>query len=146
MVMEPVTNYPRPYVQACRARVTAQVDGYRELTAAARRRVLEDSRLRAASAVFAPVFFNNMIVVLDAAFARRDRELEGTDGNALLEVRVVAASLLTERGQMTSYPDISLDPEKTVLKLRPGDEIAVDDTSFLRLAEQFFGEIERRYC
>lgn len=146
MVMEPVTSYPRPYVQACRARVAAQVDAYHELTAAARRRVLDDSRLRTATAVFAPMYFNGMLIILDAAFALRAREIEGTDGNALNEVRVVSASLLTDLGRMTADPEISFDPGETVLKLRPGDEIAVDDVSFVRLAASFFDEVERRYC
>lgn len=146
MVMEPVTSYSRPYVQACRARVTAQVDAYLELTAAARRRVLDDSRLRAASAVFAPMFFNSLVIVLDAAFAHRARDIAGADGNPLNEVRVVAGSLLTNLGRMATDPDISFDSEASVLKLEPGQEIALDQISFVRLAGKFFDELDRRYC
>ena len=144
--MQPVTSYPSLYVHAWRDRLAADVDAYRELTAAARRRVLDDSRLRTATGIFAPVFFNNMVIVLDAAFAHRDREREGTDGNPLNEVRLVAGSLLTNLGRLAEDRDISLDPHQSVLKLRPGDQIAVDDLSFARLANGFFAELDRRYC
>jgi len=55
-------------------------------------------------------YFNNMLIVLDGYFVHRLRGVEGKDGNALNEVRVLARSLMEHGGTVTADPQITLDP------------------------------------
>jgi hypothetical protein len=81
--------------------------------------------------------------------------IEGKDGNPLNEVRVLCNSLLFNRGklQVEKLPDwpnsagssLKLPPDKSVLKLKAGDTIALTHAEFVRLADAFFAEIEKRY-
>ena len=40
---------------------------------------------------------------------------------------------------------ITLPPEKSVLKLRVGNEVKLSEADFVRLSKVFFGEIEKKY-
>lgn len=141
-----VNHYDRAYVDGCRVRVDEQVAAYRELIEAAR--VLDpgdDQRLGPAIATFEPMFFNNLVLVLDDSFLHRSRQMEGKDGNPLNEVRVLCNSLLNNGGVMTADKQIKLDPATSVLKHAVGDEVALSEGDFVQLAKDFFAEIERRY-
>ena len=126
-----VSSYARDYIEGCRSRIDEQVAAYRALGST--------------DAAFEAVFFNNLVLVLELSFVHRLRALEHSDGNALNEVRVLALSLLNNGGRLLEDTRIRLDPARTVLGYRPGEEIAVREAEFVRLAKAFFAEIEGRY-
>ena len=141
-----VNHYDRAFVDGCRTRVDAQVDAFRDLIAAARDLDPNgDGRLGPAIATFEPMFFNNLVLVLDDSFLHRSRQMEGKDGNPLNEVRVLCNSLLNNGGVVAADKQIKLDPATSVLKYAVGDEIALSEGGFVQLAKDFFAEIERRY-
>jgi len=77
-------DYPREYIDGCRARVRSHVAVYRGLAAAARKQVGASSRsLQSALGSLEPVFFNNMVLVLDSYFAHRTRTLRRSPSRRL---------------------------------------------------------------
>ena len=79
------------------------------------------------------------------SYVHRLRKAEGKDGNALNEVRMLAASLLEHDGVLTADSSVKYDPAKSVTGLAIGKRIALDRKSFERLAEAFFAEIAAKY-
>jgi hypothetical protein len=136
-------NYSQDYIDRCRARVNADLKAY--ATQAGKNPSKE----------FENRFFNNQVLLLDHMFVHRLMAIEGKDGNPLNEVRVLCNSLLLNRGnlQVDKLPDwpnsagssLKLPPDKSVLKLKAGDTIALTHAEFVRLAEAFFAEIEKKY-
>ncbi|TMP92276.1 MAG: hypothetical protein E6L07_12450 [Verrucomicrobia bacterium] len=96
-----------------------------------------------------PLFFNNLVVVLDGFFVHRSRTLEGKDGNPLNEFRMICTSLLQNHGVMcpdkTNNKTIKYSPEKSVVKLKIGDEIKLTESAFVLLSRAFFAEIETKF-
>ncbi len=89
-------EYEQDYIDACRSRIETQVVMFYEVALAARDHGDADvSRLEGALESLEYEYFNNMLIVLDAYFVHRLRVLEGDDGNALNEVRVLARSWRT---------------------------------------------------
>jgi hypothetical protein len=133
-------TYSRKYIDACRARVEANLRTYRKL---------------APSKEFAARYFNDQVLLLEHMFVHRLAGVEGKDGNPLNEVRVLCNSLLLNGGKLQvdklpGWPNsagsgIKLLPEKSVLGLKRGDEIALSEDDFVRLYQAFFDELERRY-
>lgn len=127
-----VKSYSPEYVEQVRARIAADVAAF--------------DALGAGAAAFAPTFFNNLVIALDHHFCHRLRTVEGKDGNPLNEVRVIADSLMANGGIFTLNGAIRMKPEASVLGYAPGDEIAVDEDGFRRLADRFLTEIETRFA
>ena len=125
-------TYPQDYIDACRARVDAQLAAYR---AAA----VKDSAVEAA-------FFNNMVIVLDSYFTHRLRGVEGKDGNPLNEVRVLASSMMQGGEKLVKDTQIKLDPATSVLGLEVGATIALTEADFVALSKAFFAELEARFA
>jgi hypothetical protein len=136
-----VSTYDQDYIDECHDKVAAQVSAYEALATAARNGAKADAEVDA----FEPLFFNNMVLVLDALFMHRLRTKEGKDGNPANEVRVLSESLLEGGGVLTVPKSIKLDPERSVLHHAPGDEIALSADHFERLAEAYFATIEERF-
>jgi hypothetical protein len=124
-------SYKREYIEACRARIAAQVAAYDQLSA-----VDPD---------FEPAFFNNMVIVLGGYFANRMRGMEGKDGNPLNEVRVLTNSMMNNDERLAADSTISWDASRTVLGLHVGDRIALTRDDFVRLSDAFFAELEAKY-
>src|SRR5439155_1572438 len=78
-------------------------------------------------------FFNDLVLLLDYLFVHRLTGIEGKDGNPLNEVRVLCNSLLLNQGRLQvdrlpGWPNsastgMKLPPEKSVLKLKVGEEV-----------------------
>jgi hypothetical protein len=128
-----MSSYPQDYIDACRARVDHHLAAWRRV---------EDG----VDADFEHVFFTNMLISLDAAFAQRLRGREGKDGNPLNEVRVLVSSLLLNGGVLTQDKTIRLRPEGSVLGLATGDPVRLGQRDFVRLSEAFFAELEIRFA
>jgi hypothetical protein len=137
-------TYPQDYVDTCRARVESQVALFRELASAARHGE-SDYGLESVVRSLEPVYYNNMLLVLESYFAHRDRALEGEDGNALTEVRLLCTSMLENDDELLPDPQVTLDPGRSVLGLKVGDPIALTEDDFVRVSDAFFNEIQRRY-
>jgi len=136
-------TYAREYIDACRARVDADLLAYRKQGG------------KAPSKEFEARFFNNQVLLLDYMFVHRLTGIEGKDGNPLNEVRVLCNSILLNKGKiqvdrLPGWPNsassgIKLPLEKSVLKLNAGDEVKLNENDFVRLSKAFFAELEKRY-
>ena len=139
-------EYDGDYIDACRSRVETQTAMFREVAQAARDHGDADvSRLEGALESLESEYFNNMLLVLEGYFVHRLRGVEGKDGNALNEVRVLARSLMENGGTVMEDPQIALDPERSVLGLRVGEPVRLTLQEYTRLSDAFFRELERRF-
>ena len=112
-------TYTQDYIDACRARVDADLRAYRKQVG------------KTPSKEFEVRFFNDQVLLLDHMFLHRLTGIEGKDGNLLNEVRVLCNSILPNQGKLQvdklpGWPNsagasIKLPPEKSVLKLRGPD-------------------------
>ena len=136
-----VKTYPQDYIDVCsRAKMDAQLDAY-ENTLVATIRKAKAPAGQAAVETFEPLFFNNLVLVLDAYFMHRTRAIEGKDGNPLNEVRMLCTSILQNNGVLAIDKTIRYRPEASVAKLDIGDEIRLDQAQFQALCEAFFVEL-----
>jgi hypothetical protein len=137
-------KYEKKHIAACRARVEANLGAYRKQVG------------KALSKDFEARYFADQVLLLDHMFVHRLTGIEGKDGNALNEVRVLCNSILLNQGKLqvdklAEWPNsagsgIKLSPEKSVLKLAADDEIRLSEADFVRLSRAFFEEIEKRYA
>jgi hypothetical protein len=138
-----VKKYDRKYIDACRARVHANVSAYEKQVG------------KTPSGEFEARYFNDQVLLLDFMFVHRLSGIEGKDGNPLNEVRILCNSLLLNHGRLqieklrdwptSAVSSLKLPVEKSVLKLRAGDKIELSRADFVRLADAFFAEIEKKY-
>ena len=135
-----VKTYPPDYIDACRARVREQLQAYDTLLAASGR-----GKAATALASFAGPFFDNLVLALEMSFVHRTRAVEGKDGNPLNEVRMLADSILRNRGVLSADKTIAYTPESSTLGLEIGAEIRLDHEQFRRLSDAFFTELEARF-
>ena len=132
-------TYEREYVNACRAKIDADVRVFK----------------RSGAKGLETTFFNNLVLKMEYMFVHRFSGIEGKDGNPLNEVRVLCNSILLNEGnlqveKLPGWPNsavagLKLPPDTSVLKLRVGDEVKVSEADFVRLAKAFFAEIEKKY-
>ena len=139
-------EYEQDYIDACRSRVESQVVMFHEVAQAARDHGDADvSHLEGALESLEYEYFNNMHLVLDGYFVHRLRGVEGKDGNALNEVRVLARSLMENGGTVLADSQIRLDPARSVLGLEVGDPITLTLQQYRRISDAFLREIESRF-
>jgi hypothetical protein len=137
-------SYDKGYIQGCRALIDANIRSYKAQAGKA-----------GAQDRFEVGYFNSQVLLLDYMFVHRLSGIEGKDGNPLNEVRVLCNSILLNGGKvqvdrLPGWPNsavsgLKLPPERSVLKLKPGGEIRLRLDDFVRLAEAFFTELEKRY-
>lgn len=147
--MSSAHRLPEPHVEACRAEFRALVAAYRDVVAAASKASGASLvRVDAALAGFEPGFFNNLLVALEARFARRSHGVGDKDGDkhggAPDEVRALCASLVAHGGVMTASDAVRYDPARSVLRIDFGDRIALNADDFEALAAAFLAEVERQ--
>ena len=94
---------------------------------------------------FESLVFLQAVVVLDAWFAHRERDLEGDDGNPMNEVRVIADSVVGNAGTLRVSEPIHWAPERTVLRFAVGDEVEMTADGFERLAAAYLAAVENTY-
>jgi hypothetical protein len=136
---------PAARVQACRTEIAGQVQAYRDLVGAASKASgMSLTRIDAALAAFEPAFFNNLLIALDARFARRPRNGDGMDGDPLDEVGLLCASLTANGGVLARDPAIAYEPSRAVLRLDVGERIALNADDFEAIAAAFLDAIEQR--
>jgi hypothetical protein len=75
----------RPMVDdECRSNLESHLAASKTLLSTARGKTgTGNAAFDSAVACFEPLFFNNLVVVLDGFFVHRSRTLEGKDGNSL---------------------------------------------------------------
>jgi hypothetical protein len=137
-------NYTQDEFDQAKAAVRAQVTAYKKLVKAAAG-VKSKKKLLGSIDTFEALFFNNMVLALDRYFVYRVRLVAGKDANALNEVELLCESLMNNRGILRVGNVIKFIPEKTVLKLRPGDAIALSLEDFERLSTAFFEQVQKRF-
>jgi hypothetical protein len=136
-------RYTKNYIAACRSRIDADLRAYRKHAG------------NAPSKEFEARFFNDQVLLLDYMFVHRLTGIEGKDGNPLNEVRVLCNSILLNQGKvqvdrLPGWPNsagsgIKLPPEKSVLKLKVGDEVRLSEADFVRLSKAFFADLETKF-
>ncbi len=127
-------------VQACRDEIAAQIRAYRDLVGAASKSSgMSLVRVDAALAAFEPAFFNNLLVALAARFADRSPE-RGPSA----EVRLLANSLMHQGGVLATDPAIPYDADACVLRIDPGERIALNADDFEALCAAFLAQIGPR--
>jgi hypothetical protein len=104
--------------------IAAQIQAYRDLVGAASKASgMSLTRIDAALVAFEPMFFNNLLIALDA---RLRLHFAQVCGGALAEVRLLADSLLANAGVLATNPAIPYDADASVLRLDPGERIALN--------------------
>ncbi len=137
-------TYSRAYVEACRARVQRQLATY-EKHLKSLGKDSDEAKHAAARRDFETEFFASLVLVLDYMFVHRTRAIEGKDGNAMNEVRMVASSILEHRGKLVAISSIKYDASRSVLGLKPGDDIRITLQGFRRLYDAFLVAVEERF-
>ena len=137
-----VNKYSAEYIDTCEAQLEAQLAAYKILVAVTSG---SSPKARAALDAFEPLFFNNLVLALDAYFTHRTRAVEGKDGNPLNEVRMICASIQRHEAILTADKTIKYRPDSSVLKLPLGARIHLDDRQFEALQKAFFAELRRRF-
>jgi hypothetical protein len=136
-------SYKQEEIDHAKAAIDQQLAAFRKLSKAVR--ATSDPKATSALDAFEPLFFGHLTLALDRYFVHRIRPVAGKDCNPLNEVELLSESLLTDGGVFRGNKVIKLKPDETVLKLEPGDPIALNAEQFDRLAGAFFAELESRF-
>ncbi len=90
--------------------------------------------------------FNQMVVALEGWFVHRLRGVEGKDGNAMNEVRLLALGVTTNGGRFPADPTIRWKPDASVTGYQAGDVILLSEEVFGRLAGVFLDGIAKAFA
>lgn len=134
-----VKSYPQDYVDQCRALIASRIAAFDDLGRHA------GHAERDALFHFEPLYFNDLVVVLEGMFVNRMRGQEAKGPNPLGEVRILSESLLLNGGILGEATHATQDPKASVLGLRVGEEIKLRRADLEKLAAAYFAEIEARF-
>jgi hypothetical protein len=136
-------DYTKQELDNATSAIEKQIAAYKKLARASD--ASRDAKAQTALDAFEPLFFNNMILVLDRYFVHRLRQVTGKDGNPLNEVELLTESLLNNNGVLRSNNVIKFVPDESVLKLSIGDKIRLNVADFEALASAFLADIKRKF-
>lgn len=136
-------DYTKKELEDGKARISAQLKSHRALAKSVS--TAGDDGAEKALARFDRFFFNNLLLSLDRLYVHRLRVSTGKDGNPLNEVELIVESLLNNDGVFRTNKVIKYDPEQSVVGLRAGDRIELDEKQFDRLSKAFFDDLERKF-
>jgi hypothetical protein len=128
-----VSSYKPDYIQKSVKAIEAQLKAYRALPRGPER------------AAFEPIFFRHMVLALDHYFLHRQRSNEGKEGSPTNEVRMLCNAIHDNGGILAKDTQIKYDRAKSVTGIAVGEEIALDEKTFSKLAYAFFEDIAKRY-
>ena len=137
-------EYTPEELDAATTAVDETLDAYRTLVDAVCR-ATDDPEVTAALDAFAPRLFNELALALDRRFVHRLRVVTGKDGNPLNELELLAASLMDHGGALHTNKVIRYDPEGSVLKLEPGERIALSAAEFERLSSACLADLRAKF-
>ena len=137
-------TYTQEELDHANAAVDQQLAAYKQLVEAIDG-TRSDPEVRSALDAFEPLFFNNMVLVLDRYFVHRLRMVTGKDTNPLNEVELLSESLMADGGLLRGNNVIKLVPDQSVLKLKVGDRIRLSAADFARLSKAFLAELQSRF-
>ena len=137
-----ITHYKPAYVDACRAKIEAQITAYRDLMKLVSG---PGAGLQETLDAFDQNFFRTMLLALDHYFDHRMRGMELKDGNPLNELRVLCNSIMHNDGLLMGDTQIRQDPAKSILLLHIGDPSLPTADQFSELAEAVFQHIRLKY-
>ncbi len=127
-----VSQYEISYVESAHAQIFAQLKDFEGLHLPP-------------GGQFERGFLNHLAVALDHYFNHRARALEGKDGNALNEVRMIANSVMENAGILRADKTIKYVVGRSVSGVGIGEPVVLTTESFRRLAEAFFAKIVDAY-
>ena len=127
-----VGKYKKAHIEACRRQVDAAVATYKKA-------------LGGKGGAFEAHFVKHMILALDRYFVHRTRGMEGKDGNALNEVRMLCASISEAGDKLLADTTIKYDAAKSATKLAIGDKLDLTIDQFEKLSAAFFAELTKRF-
>jgi hypothetical protein len=137
------STYTRTELDHARSAIAERVAAYGRLVLAVEGAA--DPRAARSLQTFEPLYFNDLVLVLDRYFGHRLRDVAGADGNPLNEVELLADSLQNNSGVLRGDDEVDLDADESVLGLAVGDRIRVRAAEFERLAAAFFAEISVKF-
>lgn len=137
-------DYTEPELANATTAIDKQVAAYRKLAKAVA--ATGDAKVQSALEAFEPLFFSNMILVLDRYFVHRLRHVTGKDGNPLNEVELLTESIMNNDGVLRGNNVVKFVPEDSVLRLNIGDRIRLSVADCERLAQAFLADIKRKFC
>ena len=136
------TSYSLDEINSARFALAAQLTAYATMAGEISGDGTDDTA-QAALDDFEPLFFNNLVLVLDRYFVHRLRSGTGTD--PLTEVDLIVDSLMHNNAVLRATGTVSYLPARSVVKLEVGDDIRLTAAEFDDLASAFFTELEARF-
>jgi hypothetical protein len=137
-------SYTTDELETAKTLVESQLAAYSDLTAAIEDEAPSES-IDAAREDFEPLFFNTMALALDRLFVHRRSSATAKQAGPLNELELICDSLMNNDGILHTNGAGVYVPQQSVLKLEPGERIALSLEQFEQLAQAVLAEIEAKF-